>query len=360
MNAGKNFCNGQEPSGFGQHVANVKQFIDFDIDFLKLDACGVTGSYPNSIRCAPPHQNDRECAFLNAWQREFDKYASTKKVLVNNCRIGCMGHKINPKEERCDFDNINNPLSWKSYWNIPGLLNHQSWCSMTYSARSSPDTRSCWSSMINAIYAGLTGTNGLFYDPDTILIGINQIEFTNPNPANYGLTLEEGRTNMALACIMSYVLMIGTDVSTLPESHAAILKNKWAIFINQNIMLESRITRKIRQGRRLSPSNDLDWKAEGTNSVTIWWKPLDNDYNAFVVTNQHASQTRTLQFNITQWLGVANNLITNTLVKRKTSNVGYRVLNVWTEEQTTIQSTISITNLAAHDSYFILTKPLCI
>ncbi|OKL64710.1 putative alpha-galactosidase B [Talaromyces atroroseus] len=61
-----------------------------------------------------------------------------------------------------------------------------------------------------------------FNDPDMLEVG------------NGNLTIEENRSHYALWAIMKSPLIIGTDLSTLPDSHLSILKNADLIAFNQD------------------------------------------------------------------------------------------------------------------------------
>jgi len=337
----------------------VRQFVSWNTTFAKLDNCGVWKEPVRAdSRCAPPYQNDKWCAALNAYVREFQKTEAGRKVRILNCRLGCQGIEDIKDNDRCDYRRgLNDNQRWRSYWFQPKFAQSASWCNMTHMSRTTSDTRACFANLIVAVNAGLSSVDNMMNDFDQILIGMNKQMFEASDPAKYGLDEFESRTNMALFCIMSGPLLVATNISSLPAYHTSLLLNKWAIYVDQYISTDSRIPYKYRLGYRLQPSQIHDWRAQSSNSVSVYWKLLGDDMNAFVICNQHNSQPRSLTFNITDFIIKGNQYITNNEAKRKTG-FAYSVLNVFEDTQTTVFGhTFQIDNLASHDSMMIITRP---
>ncbi|CAL8248118.1 unnamed protein product [Lota lota] len=94
---------------------------------------------------------------------------------------------------------------------------------------------------------------GRWNDPDMLIIG------------NFGLSLDQARTQMALWAIMAAPLVMSNDLRTLNNDALAILQNRVAIAINQD-------PRGI-QGRRL---------LQEKSRIEVYWRPLSHSANALV------------------------------------------------------------------------------
>lgn len=92
---------------------------------------------------------------------------------------------------------------------------------------------------------------GRWNDPDMLIIG------------NFGLSLDQARTQMALWAIMAAPLIMSNDLRALSDDARAILQNQVAIFINQD-------PRGV-QGRRL---------LKDTSHIEVFWRPLSNSASA--------------------------------------------------------------------------------
>ncbi|XP_028281345.1 alpha-N-acetylgalactosaminidase-like [Parambassis ranga] len=94
---------------------------------------------------------------------------------------------------------------------------------------------------------------GQWNDPDMLIIG------------NFGLSLEQSRSQMALWAIMASPLIMSNDLRNLDNGARAILQNKVAIAINQDPLGI--------QGRRL---------LQEKSRIEVYWRPLANSASALV------------------------------------------------------------------------------
>lgn len=94
---------------------------------------------------------------------------------------------------------------------------------------------------------------GRWNDPDMLIIG------------NFGLSLDQARSQMALWAIMAAPLIMSNDLRNLDNSARAILQNKVAIAINQDPMGI--------QGRRL---------LQEKSHIEVYWRPLVHSASALV------------------------------------------------------------------------------
>ena len=108
-------------------------------------------------------------------------------------------------------------------WAFPGTWAKdiaQSW-------RISPDITPDWESVKNIIsmnmYLSAYAGNGHYNDMDMLEIG-------------RGLSPEEEETHFGMWCIMSSPLLIGCDLTTIPEESLNLLKNNELIALNQDLL----------------------------------------------------------------------------------------------------------------------------
>lgn len=94
-------------------------------------------------------------------------------------------------------------------------------------------------------------------DPDMLIIG------------NFGLSVDQARSQMALWAIMAAPLIMSNDLRNLDNSARAILQNKVAIAINQDPMGI--------QGRRL---------LQEKSHIEVYWRPLVKSASALVFLNR--------------------------------------------------------------------------
>uniref|UniRef100_A0A673AYU5 Alpha-galactosidase n=1 Tax=Sphaeramia orbicularis TaxID=375764 RepID=A0A673AYU5_9TELE len=94
---------------------------------------------------------------------------------------------------------------------------------------------------------------GRWNDPDMLIIG------------NFGLSMDESRSQMALWAIMAAPLIMSTDLRHLDNGARAILQNKVAIAINQDPLGI--------QGRRLLKEK---------SRIEVYWRPLFQSASALV------------------------------------------------------------------------------
>ncbi|XP_045899696.1 alpha-N-acetylgalactosaminidase-like [Micropterus dolomieu] len=94
---------------------------------------------------------------------------------------------------------------------------------------------------------------GRWNDPDMLIIG------------NFGLSVEQARSQMALWAIMAAPLIMSNDLRNLDNSARAILQNRVAIAINQDPMGI--------QGRRL---------LQEKSHIEVYWRPLSHSASTLV------------------------------------------------------------------------------
>ncbi len=179
---------------FGHDDEDAKFFFkDNDFDFIKIDFCGGVGGemgpFNRKGNSAATNMNER--VRYTAIRQAIDR-VGRPDVRVNICR-----------------------------WAYPGT-----WVGEVGSSwRVTADIQANWPSVRDIIleclflapYAG----GGSYNDMDMLEIG-------------RGLTEEEERTHFAVWCILSSPLLIGCDLTQIPASSLALLKNRDLIALNQD------------------------------------------------------------------------------------------------------------------------------
>lgn len=109
---------------------------------------------------------------------------------------------------------------------------------------------------------------GAWNDPDMLLLG------------NYGLSIEQGRMQMAIWAILAAPLLMSADMDTIRAEDRAVLLNREAIAVNQD--------RLGIPGRRIYNKNDQQ----------VWIRFLEGDAVAVVLVNHNTDgMPRLMSFN---------------------------------------------------------------
>lgn len=141
-------------------------------------------------------------------------------------------------------------------WAFPGT-----WAAgMARSWRISPDIRPEWASVKSIIrknlYLSAYAGNGHYNDMDMLEIG-------------RGLTPVEEETHFGMWCIMSSPLLIGCDLTTIPEASLRLLKNKELIALNQDRLgLQAHVA--LHQGEGYVLVKDVEQLRGRTRAVALY------------------------------------------------------------------------------------------
>ncbi|KAK0131604.1 Alpha-N-acetylgalactosaminidase [Merluccius polli] len=166
--------------------------------------------------------------------------------------------------------------SWPAYvGGLPPKVNYYLLRDICNVWRNFDDIQDSWDSMQSIINWFSTHQDDLqpaagpggWNDPDMLIIG------------NFGLSVEQARTQMALWAIMAAPLIMSNDLRSLSNDARAILQNRAAIAINQD-------PRGI-QGRRLlqvtvSSGTITDQFKPEKSRIEVYWRPLSHSANALV------------------------------------------------------------------------------
>ncbi len=245
---GTHDCGGDPVGGFGHEELQVKQFVDWGIDFIKLD----------------------KCKYADGWNEDLLKKTYLKwHNLLDNC-----GRDI--------LLSIS-AYKWRDWYPEVGQM-----------ARTTGDIRARVSkgAVFDLIPLSVMGIsdennksaefagNGYWNDPDMLALG------------NQGLSIEEQKSHFALWCIMSSPLILGNDPRIMSKEEKEIILNAVAIAVNQD---------PTEQGRRIKVKNGFE----------IWKKNLKNGKIAILVLNRVNTEKQKLILKLNE-LGIEGNYkITN-------------------------------------------------
>jgi alpha-galactosidase len=235
---GTHDCGGDPVGGFGHEEVQIKQFVEWGLDFIKLD----------------------KCKYADGWNETLLKetYLKWRKLL-----------------DGCGRDIILSisAYQWRDWSREVGEM-----------ARSTGDIKARVSK--GALFDGYKGSvmgisdennklaehagKGFWNDPDMLATG------------EQGLTIAEQKSHFALWCIMSSPLMLGNDPRVMTKGEKEILLNKDAIAINQD---------PTEQGK----------KVKSTDNVEIWVKQLKDGGKAVLVINRNADARKDISLKLSDF-----------------------------------------------------------
>lgn len=233
---GTHDCGGDLVGGFGHEEIQVKQFVEWGLDFIKLDKCKFADGWNED---AVEKVYRKWGSLLNTYGRDIVLNISAYQWRAWYPQVGQMARTTGDITAKC-----NTPQG--ALFDPPADLKKQ-----FYSVMEIAD--------INNKSAEFAG-NGYWNDPDMLVTG------------DQGLSLEEQKSHFALWCIMSSPLILGNDPRNMTKDEKEIIMNKLAISINQD---------PTEQGKRI--------KKDGY--IEIWLKQLKNKKKAVLVINRNRSDS---------------------------------------------------------------------
>ncbi|XP_072218300.1 alpha-N-acetylgalactosaminidase [Leuresthes tenuis] len=217
---GTHTCGGYPGTPLDKIQIDAQTFADWEVDMVKFDGC-----------------------YSNATEQE-QGYPLMSKAL--NATGRPMGYSC----------------SWPAYQGgLPPKVNYTQLGEICNLWRNYGDIQDSWGSVLNIvdwffenqdILASVAGP-GKWNDPDMLVIG------------DFGLSMDQSRTQMALWAIMAAPLFMSNDLRTLSSGARFILQNKVAIGINQDALGI--------QGRRI---------VKEKSGIEVFWRPLSNNASALV------------------------------------------------------------------------------
>ncbi len=248
---GTHDCGGDFVGGFGHEEVQVQQFVDWGLDFIKLD----------------------KCKYADGWNEDLVKqtYEKWRNLLNNSGR---------------DIVLSISAYVWRDWYPEVGQM-----------ARTTGD-----------IMAKCNSEEGTLFDPPSDyqkrFLSVMEIAEINNRAAEFagnnywndpdmlatgeqGLSIEEQKAHFALWCIMSSPLFLGNDPRNMTPDEKTIITNELAISINQD---------PSEQGQRV--------KVNGKTEV--WAKDLKDGSVAVLLLNREPEKTKKVEISLKE-IGLKGN-----------------------------------------------------
>jgi alpha-galactosidase len=251
--------------GYGKEEVHIAQFVDWGIDFIKLDLCRFNGGWDEKVI--------KETYFK--WRKLMDEKSSEPILLSISAyewrdwytEIGQMARTTNDIAAKVAGMSGTDAV-------FDGTIPKESNKWGTITMMKVADENNKW-----ADKAG----NGYWNDPDMMVIG------------DHGLTEIEQQTHFALWCVMSSPLFLGNDPRNMSPFEIELLTNKDAIAVNQD---------PTEQGKRIKQDGDAE----------VWVKNLKNGDLAILLLNR-GEQTMNVSVNLSE-LGIIGEVTIKDIYER--------------------------------------------
>ncbi|KAM9355585.1 alpha-N-acetylgalactosaminidase [Pholidichthys leucotaenia] len=217
---GTHTCMGYPGSPLDKIEVDAVTFAEWEVDMLKFDGC-----YSNATEQAQGYPLMSKALNL------------TGRPIAYSCSWPAYQGGLPPKVNYTQLGEICN--LWRNYGDI-----QDSWNSVL--------TIIDWVFNNQDVLIPAAGP-GRWNDPDMLIIG------------DFGLSMDQSRSQMALWAIMAAPLFMSNDLRTISSGARSILQNKMAISINQDPMGI--------QGRRILKEK---------SNIEVYWRPLSNSASALV------------------------------------------------------------------------------
>ncbi|XP_028295411.1 alpha-N-acetylgalactosaminidase [Gouania willdenowi] len=226
---------------------------------LKLGIYGdmgthTCGGYPGT----PLDKIEIDAETFAEWEVDMFKYDGC----YSNATEKEKGYPLMSKALNATGRQIGYSCSWPAYQGgLPPKVNYAMLGEICNLWRNYVDIQDSWGSVL-AIVDWFFGNQdvlipaagpGRWNDPDMLIVG------------DFGLSLDQSRSQMALWAIMAAPLFMSNDLRTISSSARNILQNKMVIIINQDPLGI--------QGRRI---------LQEKSKIEVFWRPLSNNNSALV------------------------------------------------------------------------------
>ncbi|HLN54510.1 MAG TPA: glycoside hydrolase family 27 protein [Bacteroidales bacterium] len=250
---GTHDCGGDAVGGFNREELHVSQFVEWGLDFVKLDLCRQKAD-----PCDHCEKNN------SGWSEQTirDTYSKWSRLLA-----GC-GRDILFSISAYQFRDWNPEVCnmSRTTYDIQCRINKEG-AVFDKPDRSNTNYLSVMAAAVNNDLSARYAGNGYWNDPDMMVTG------------NQGLSHSEQECHFALWCIMSSPLILGNDPRNMDEFERKLITNREAIAINQD---------PAEQGRLV--------KDEG--NMQIWMKKLTNGKVAYLLLNTDPGKKTDLVLNL--------------------------------------------------------------
>jgi len=255
---GTHDCGGDKVGGYGHEEVQLNQFINWGVDFIKLDKCKFTDGWNEDLL---------KSTYLK-WTNLIEK--SGRNIVLNVSAYEF--RDWNPQASnmsRTTYDILAKVNGGSVFDSIVSTRNF-------FSVMAIAEQNNKW-----AEYA----RPGYWNDPEMLVTG------------EQGLTSEEQKIHFALWGIMSAPLFLGNDPRNMLQSEKEIILNKEAISINQD---------PTEQGKRIKVAGDTE----------IWAKKLIDGKLALLFFNRNHSDTKNIKLNLRD-LGITEKMTASEVYTKK-------------------------------------------
>ncbi|NGF55735.1 hypothetical protein G5B00_04345 [Parapedobacter sp. SGR-10] len=234
---GTHDCGGDPVGGYGHEEVHVRQFVDWGLDFIKLDKCQFRkGGWNEGL----------VKELYSKWSKLMQE--SGRDMILN---ISAYAYRDwNPEVSQMSRTTLDIAAKVTGGANFIDEKPVKNFLSVMTIAEQN-----------NAVAEH--ARPGYWNDPDMMVTG------------EQGLTIEEQKAHFALWCIMSSPLFLGNDPRNMSDAEKEIILNKTAIAINQD---------PTGQGTRIRQQDDTE----------IWAKKLNNGKTAFLLLNRNPQKMATV------------------------------------------------------------------
>jgi len=240
---GTHDCGGDPVGGYGHEEVHVRQFVDWGLDFIKLDRCQFRkGDWNEGL----------VKELYTKWSKLIQE--SGRDMILN---ISAYEYRDwNPEASQMSRTTLDIAAKVTGGANFIDEKPVKNFLSIMTIAEQN-----------NAVAEH--ARPGYWNDPDMMVTG------------DQGLTLEEQKAHFALWCIMSSPLFLGNDPRNMSDAEKEIILNKTAIAINQD---------PTEQGARIQQQGDVE----------IWAKKLSNGKAAFLLLNCNPQKSASVSLNLSE------------------------------------------------------------
>ena len=239
---GTHDCGGDPVGGFGNEEVQIRQFVEWGVDFIKLD----------------------KCKYADGWNEELLKetYSKWHNILEKS------GRDIILSVSAYTYRNWNPEVSQMSRTTLDIGADANQGAMFDYEEKQRNFMSVMQVAEENSEFAAHAG-NGYWNDPDMLVIG------------NSGLTLEEQKVHFALWCIMSSPLLLGNDPRNMSDEEKDIITNQLAIAVNQD---------NSGQGVRIKKVGDSE----------IWAKQMKDGLVAALLLNRNRKEASSIDLSLSE------------------------------------------------------------
>ncbi|MGE5418702.1 MAG: glycoside hydrolase family 27 protein [Chloroflexota bacterium] len=246
-------CGGDAVGGFGREELHLSQFVEWGLDFVKLDLCRQT---------ADPCTSCEKTSGGWSEQTIKDTYTKWSRLLAGCGRdmiFSISAYRFrdwNP--EVCNMS--------RTTYDIQCRINKEG-AVFDKPDRSNTNYLSVMAAAMNNDLSAKYAGNGYWNDPDMMVTG------------NQGLSQAEQESHFGLWCIMSSPLFLGNDPRIMDDFEKKLVTNREAIAVNQD---------PAEQGRLVKDEDNCQ----------IWMKKLSDGKVAYLLLNTDPEKKKDLVLNL--------------------------------------------------------------